>query len=65
MANACERVIETIRECLDFLIPINERHLARIIRELALITIAAGHILRRPGLPRTEPSFSSRQTPST
>ena len=33
MANAyCERVIGTIRrECWDFLIPINERHLRRIV----------------------------------
>jgi transposase InsO family protein len=34
-ANAyCERLIGTIRrECLDFLIPINERHLARLVKE--------------------------------
>jgi putative transposase len=34
-ANAfCERVIGTIRrECLDFLIPFNERHLKRILKE--------------------------------
>ena len=38
MANAyCERVIGTIRrECLDFLIPINERHLRRIVQEFAI-----------------------------
>ena len=37
MANAhCERVIGTIRrECLDYLIPINEPHLRRIVREFA------------------------------
>jgi hypothetical protein len=37
MANAyCERVISTIRrQCLDYLIPINERHLRRIVREFA------------------------------
>jgi len=35
MANAhCERVIGSIRrECLDYLIPMNERHLKRILRE--------------------------------
>ena len=35
MANAyCERVIGSIRrECLDYLIPLNERHLKRILRE--------------------------------
>jgi transposase InsO family protein len=34
-ANAfCERVIGTMRrECLDWLIPFNERHLRRILRE--------------------------------
>jgi putative transposase len=34
-ANAfCERVIGTIcRECLDFMIPVNERHLRTILRE--------------------------------
>jgi transposase InsO family protein len=35
MANAyCERVIGSIRrECLDYLIPLTERHLKRILRE--------------------------------
>lgn len=35
MANAhCERVIGTIRrECLDYVIPINERHLRRVLKE--------------------------------
>ena len=34
-ANAvCERLIGTIRrECLDFMIPLNERHLRAILRE--------------------------------
>jgi len=37
MANAyCERAIGTIRrECLDYLIPMNDRHLRRIVREFA------------------------------
>jgi putative transposase len=37
-ANAfCERLIGSIRrECLDFLIPLNERHLRRILKEWAL-----------------------------
>ena len=30
----CERLIGTIRrECLDFMIPVNERHLRQILRE--------------------------------
>jgi len=35
MANAyCERVVGSIRrECLDYLIPLNARHLKRILRE--------------------------------
>ena len=34
-ANAfCERLVGSIRrECLDFLIPLNERHLRRILKE--------------------------------
>jgi transposase InsO family protein len=37
-ANAfCERLIGTMRrECLDFLIPLNERHLRRMLREWVL-----------------------------
>ena len=35
LANSiCERLIGTIRrECLDFMIPLGERHLRRILRE--------------------------------
>jgi putative transposase len=30
----CERLVGTVRrECLDFLIPVNERHLRRLLRE--------------------------------
>ena len=38
MANAfCERLIEAIRrECLDYLIPVNERHLRRTVKEFAV-----------------------------
>ena len=38
MANAfCERLIGTIRrECLDYLIPSNERHLRGIVKEFAI-----------------------------
>jgi hypothetical protein len=37
-ANAfCERLIGTIRrECLDFLIPLHERHLRRIVKEFVI-----------------------------
>jgi putative transposase len=54
MANAyCERVIGTIRrECLDFLIPINERHLRRSIREFAIYyNRGRPHSALGPGFP--------------
>jgi transposase InsO family protein len=37
-ANAfCERLVGTVRrECLDFLIPINERHLRRILADFTI-----------------------------
>jgi putative transposase len=53
-ANAyCERVVGTIRrECLDFLIPINERHLRRIVREFAIYyNSGRPHSALGPGLP--------------
>ena len=54
MANAhCERVIGTIRrECLDYLIPMNERHLKRIVREFATYyNRGRPHTALGPGLP--------------
>jgi putative transposase len=53
-ANAfCERLIGTIRrECLDFLIPINERHLRRIITEFVLhYNRGRPHSALGPGIP--------------
>ena len=42
-ANAhCERLVGTVRrECLDFLIPLTERHLRRLLREWVRTTMAA------------------------
>jgi putative transposase len=62
MANAhCERVIGTIRrEWLDYMIPMTERHLKRIVREFATYynprqtTFCVG-----PGLTGTESGYSS------
>lgn len=53
-ANAfCERLIGTIRrECLDYLIPINERHLRRVLREFAVYyNRGRPHASLGPGIP--------------
>jgi transposase InsO family protein len=53
-ANAyCERLIGTIRrECLDFLIPINERHLRRIVGEfVTYYNRGRPHSALGPGIP--------------
>jgi transposase InsO family protein len=53
-ANAfCERLIGTIRrECLDFLIPINERHLRRIVGEFVIhYNRGRPHAALGPGIP--------------
>jgi putative transposase len=54
MANAyCERVIGTIRrECLDYLIPLNARHLKRVLSEFATHhNRGRPHTALGPGLP--------------
>ena len=54
MANAyCERVIGTIlRECLDYLIPLNARHLKRIVSSFALhYNRGRPHTALGPGFP--------------
>jgi putative transposase len=63
-ANAvCERLGGSLRrECLDFLIPFNERHLQRIIREwITHYNRGRPHSALGPGLP--EP-MSERLTPT-
>ncbi len=53
-ANAfCERLIGTIRrECLDFVIPINERHLAAVLREwVTHYNRGRPHASLGPGIP--------------
>jgi len=53
-ANAfCERLVGTIsRECLDFLIPINERHLRRILTEFVIhYNRGRPHSALGPGIP--------------
>ncbi len=53
-ANAlCERLVGTIRrERLDFLIPLNERHLRRILKEwVAHYNRRRPHSSRGPGIP--------------
>jgi putative transposase len=53
-ANACcERLVGTIRrECLDFMIPLNERHLRRIVREwVSHYNRGRPHSRLGPGIP--------------
>jgi transposase InsO family protein len=64
-ANAfCERLIGTIRrECLDFLIPLNERHVRKILREWAAhYNQGRPHSSLGPGIP--DPG-SSCETPKS
>lgn len=64
-ANAfCERLIGTVRrECLDFLIPLNERHLRGILKEwVSHYNQGRPHASLGPGFP--EPSEASPITPS-
>lgn len=59
-ANAfCERVIGTMRrECLDFLIPLNERHLRSLLKEwVSPYNRGRPHSSLGPGIPDPEPSF--------
>jgi len=59
----CERLVGTIRrECLDFLIPLHERHLRRILKEwVAHYNQGRPHSSLGPGIP--EPSGGSRRHP--
>jgi putative transposase len=55
VANAlCERVIGTMRrECLDFMIPLNERHLYRIVQEwVRHYSEGRPHMSLGPGIPQ-------------
>jgi putative transposase len=59
-ANAyCERLIGTIRrECLDFMIPLNEKHLRMILREwVAHYNHGRPHSSLGPGIPEVERSW--------
>jgi transposase InsO family protein len=66
-ANAfCERLIGTMRrECLDFLIPLNERHLRRMLREwVHHYNSGRPHSSLGPGIPdrgRSAAGFGPRQ----
>jgi transposase InsO family protein len=60
-ANAfCERLIGTIRrECLDFIIPLNERHVRRLLREwVAHYNRGRPHTSLGPGFPSRRPIAS-------
>jgi transposase InsO family protein len=50
----CERVLGTLRrECLDFMIPLNERHLYRILKEwVGHYNESRPHMSLGPGIPK-------------
>lgn len=59
-ANAfCERLVGTIRrECLDFLIPLNERHVSTILKEwIAHYNQGRPHSSLGPGIPDSGSSY--------
>jgi transposase InsO family protein len=64
-ANAfCERLIGTIRrECLDFMIPLNEKHLRRLLSEwVRHYNAGRAHSSLGPGIPaEVLPRFRGRQ----
>ena len=65
-ANAfCERLIGTIRrECLDWLIPLNERHLRRILRErVTHYNRGRPHASLGPGFPEASAAQNSLVAP--
>src|SRR5262245_32831133 len=60
LANAiCERVIGTLRrECLDFVMPLNEGHLYRILKEwVAYYNAGRPHMTLGPSMPQPPPSL--------
>jgi transposase InsO family protein len=60
IANAfCERLIGTIRrECLDWLIPLNERHLRRVLQQwVAHYNRGRPHASLGPGIPDPPVNF--------
>jgi transposase InsO family protein len=50
----CERVVGTLRrECLDFMIPLNDNHLYRILKEwVAYYNSGRPHMSLGPGIPQ-------------
>ncbi len=64
-ANAfCERLVGTMRrECLDFVIPINERHLRRILHEwVHHYNTGRPHSSLGPGIPEQGVNFAARHS---
>ena len=65
-ANAyCERLVGTVRwECLDFMIPLGERHLHRILKEwVTHYNQGRPHASSRPGIPEPSEAPFSPHTP--
>jgi transposase InsO family protein len=66
VANAiCERVIGTMRsECLDFVIPLNERHLYGMLKEwVAHYNQGRPHMSLGPGIPQPLASIPAQRQP--
>jgi putative transposase len=59
----CERLVDTMRrECLDFMIPLNERHLRSVLREwIAHDNRGRPHASLGPGIPDQLPERSPEQ----
>jgi putative transposase len=57
----CERLVGMLRrECLDFLIPLNEHHLRCIVREwMSHYNAARPHMALGPGIPQPPPPLSA------
>jgi putative transposase len=64
VANAiCERVLGTLRrECLDFVIPLSENHLRRLLHEWVLhYNHGRPHMALGPGMPQSPPQLPTPQ----
>jgi putative transposase len=59
----CERLLRTLRrECLDFVIPMTENHLRRLLQEwVGHYNTGRPHMFLGPGIPQPPPSLPGLQ----